>query len=205
MIPPNIHWAFKEGRRVRTVAGTGRMIRHRLADLVLPSGTIATGYPGDNPQNEPNPIQPQVLPGSYPVFINVIRNKHVSGAFAFVTVNFTNTRTLSWEPVGNFFTDRGDGCIFDVSVTELLRRKRAEMTQEEWNQLKMAALQDGDGNLILDEKSGANAIIFRACDWSYSCFIGRDELGKISSLVVDGRVQLSNGNMLARLLKLFWR
>lgn len=203
MIPPNLHWAFEEGHRVHTPAGRGKVIRHRLADLVLPSGRVATGYPGDGFSNQPNSTQPQVLPGSYPVFISVVRNKGVSGAFAFVTVNFTYTKTSSWEAVGKFFTDNGDGCIFDASVTDLLRKKKDEMSQEEWRQLKAASLQDGDGNLILDEKSGANAIIFRACDWSYNCFIGRDDQGKISSLVVDGRIHTSHGNMFARLLKSF--
>ncbi len=73
------------------------------------------------------------------------------------------------------------------------------MPLEEWNQLKMAVLQDGDGNLMLDEKSGANAIVFRTCDWPYNCFLGQDDLGKISSLIIDGRVSLSRANMFARL------
>jgi hypothetical protein len=71
----------------------------------------------------------------------------------------------------NFFTDSGDGCIFDTEVTDLLCKKRNEMLQEEWEQLKTAALYDGDGNPILDEKTGANTIIFRAGDWSYNCLL----------------------------------
>ncbi len=205
MSPPGLHWAFEQGHRVRTVAGTGKTIRRRLADLILPSGKVATGYPGDGFQNKPNPIQPEVLPGSHPVFISVIRNKHGSGVFAFVAVHFTSTKTTSWEAAGNFFTDLGDGCIFDASGTEFLRRKRSEMSLAEWSQLKMAALQDGDGNLMLDEKSGANAIVFRTCDWSYNCFLGRDDLGKTSSLVIDGRVEISHGNIFTRFLNLFAR
>lgn len=203
MIPPNLHWAFEQGHRVHTPGGTGKMIRHRLADLILPSGRVATGYPGDNLINQPNPIQPQVSPGRYPVFINVVRNKGGSGAVAFVTVNFTDAKTSSWETIGKFFTDSGDGCIFDASVTALLRKKRIEMPREEWWQLKAASLQDGDGSLILDERSGANAIVFRTCDGSYDCFLGRDDQGKISSLVVDGRVQLPRENILLRFLSLF--
>lgn len=203
MIPPNLHWAFEEGHRVHTLAGKGKMVRHRLADLVLPSGRVATGFPVDGFQNEPNPIQIQVLPGSYPVFVNVVKNKGGSGAFAFVTVNFTNTKTIVWEGAGSFFTDLGDGCIFDASAAELLRRKKEAMPQEEWGQLKVAALQGGDGNLVLDEQSGANAIVFRAGDWSYNCFLGRDAQGRISSLVIDGRVQSPRDGIFSRLFRLF--
>ena len=163
MIPQNLHWAFEDGHRVDTLAGKGKMKRHKLADLVLPSGKISTGYPGDGFTNEPNEIQPQVPSGSYPVFINVVRpDKRGAGAFAFVAVSFTNTRTIAWESMGHFFTDSGDGCIFDTSVISLLQKKKSEMTREEWFQFKTAALHGGDGNLILDEKSGANAVVFRA-------------------------------------------
>lgn len=203
MIPQNLHWAFEEGHRVYTLAGTGKMKRHRLADLVLPSGKISTGYPGDGFSNEPNEIQPQVPPGIYPVLINVVRNKGAAGAFAFVAVNFTKTETISWEAIGRFFTDSGDGCIFDASVTDLLRKKKNEMPQEEWRQLKTAALHDGDGNLILDEKSGVNAVIFRTGDWSYNCFVGHDNNSQISSLVIDGRVRQSRENPFRLFLRLF--
>lgn len=203
MIPSNLHWAFEEGHRVSTPAGEGRTRRHRLADLMLPSGRLATGYPGNNFSNQPNVIQPQVSPGSYPVFISVITNKSMSGVFAFLTVYFTGTKTLSWEAIGDFFTDSGDGCIFDGSLTELLRRKRETMPREEWGQLKQSALQGGDGNLLLEESSGGNAIVFRTCDWSYKCFLGRDDRGEVSSFVIDGRVHLPHENMFTRFLMPF--
>lgn len=202
MIPPNLHWAFENGHRVFTPAGKGRAFRYRLANLVLPSGRLAIGYPGEM-VNQPNAIQPQVSPGSYPVFISVIRNKNISGVFAFLTVHFTSAKPSSWEAVGEFFTDLGDGCIFDASVTELLRRKRETMPREEWGQLKQLALQGGDGNLLLEASSGANAIVFRTCDWSYKCFLGRDERGEVSSFVVDGRVDLPGESRFTRFLKSF--
>jgi hypothetical protein len=200
MIPQNLHWAFEENHRVHTLAGTGKTKRHRLADLVLPSGKISTGYPGDNYINNPNQFQPQVSPGIYPVFINVVRNKGAASTFAFLGVSFTNADMVSWEHAGKFFTDSGDGCIFDVSVTDLLRKKRSQMSREEWGRRKMAALDIGDGNLILDETSGANALIFRTNDWSYNCFTGHDRQGQITCLVIDGRVQQSHENLFDSLL-----
>jgi hypothetical protein len=206
MIPQNLHWAFEEGRRVHTLAGTGRMKRHDLASLVLPTGKISTGYPGDDFSNKPNTIYPQVSPGTYPVSINVVRNhKESAGAFAFVAVSFIGTKTTSWEAMGQFFTDSGDGCIFDASVIDLLRKKRAEMSREEWGSLKTSALRDGNGNLILNENTGVNAIIFKAGDWSYNCFIGHDSQNQISSLVIDGRTQESGETKFKSLWNRFHR
>jgi hypothetical protein len=204
MIPQNLHWAFDEGHRVKTLGGTGKMKRHSLADLVLPSGKISMGYPGDGFRNEPNENQQQVPPGTYPVVINVVRvNKESSGAFAFVAVSFTKTRTISWEAAGRFFTDSGDGCLFDTSVVDLLRKKKKELPREQWAQLKTAALYDGNGSLLLDEQSGANALVFKAGDWSYNCFIGRDSNGQTSSLVIDGRVHQTQESPFRAFLRSF--
>jgi hypothetical protein len=202
-IPQNLHWAFEEGHRVHTLAGTGKMQQHRLADLVLPSGILSTGFPGDGFSNKPNETHPQVPPGTYPVMINVVRRKGAAGAFAFVAVRFTKTETVAWEAAGQFFTDSGDGCLFDASAVELLRKKRSEMSREEWGLLKTAASHGGDGNLLLDEVTGVNAIIFRAGDWSYNCFIGRDTEGQISSFVIDGQVRESRESPIAFFLRSF--
>lgn len=193
MIPENLHWAFEQGHRVSTLAGTGKTIQHRLADLILPSGQISTGYPGDNLVNEPNKVQTQVAPGTYPVFLQIVRNTG-AGTFAFAAIRFSETKTITWKSAGRFFTDRGDGCIFDTTLITLLKKKRSQMEQEEWAQLKTAALYDGDGNLVLDESTGANAIIFKTGDWSYNCFVGHDQDDQIACLVIDGRIQHSHKN-----------
>ena len=77
------------------------------------------------------------------------------------------------------------------------------MSREEWGLLKTAALREGDGNLILDEKTGANAVVFKAGDWSCNCFIGRDSQGQISSLVIDGQTQPPRESIFKSLLRLF--
>jgi hypothetical protein len=115
--------------------------------------------------------------------------KDGAGAFAFVTVDFTDAETICWEEAGQFFTDSGDGCIFDASAIELLREEKDRMSREEWGQLKTGALLDGDGNLILDEKTGVNATVCRSGDWAIRCFIGRDSVDEITCLVVDGRTR----------------
>ena len=102
MIPQNLDWAFEDGRRVHTIAETGKMKRHRLADLVLPSGKISTGYPGDHFSNQPNRFQPQVPPGSYPVLINVVRNKGAAGGFAFEVPVLQTTILFHGSPLADF-------------------------------------------------------------------------------------------------------
>lgn len=204
-IHQNLHWAFEEGRYVSTPAGSGKTKRHQLTNLVLPSGKIATGRPGDDLINEPNQIQPQVSPGSYPVFISIVQGKHGHSVFAFLSVIFINAKVISWEPAGHFFTDSGDGCIFDASLTDIFSKKKDEISREEWGLLKSATLQDGDGRLWLDEPSGMSAIIFRTCDWPYPCFVGRDNNGQISSFVIDGRTHRPKESIFRSFVSFFLR
>jgi hypothetical protein len=188
VIPKKIHLAFKGGRRVRTLAGTGRMKRCRLADLVLPTGRIATGYPCDYSYNKPNKLIFSVEPGAYPVFINIVKKKGGFGAFAFVSVIISDEKTTKWENAGNFFTDSGDGCIYDEGVVDLIRERIESMSREEWQELKAEAFQGGRGDLKLDEETGANAIVFRAGDWDFQCYIGLDKNDQPTSFIIDGRV-----------------
>jgi hypothetical protein len=205
MFPENLHLAFEEGYYVHTPAGRGRVRRHRLADIALPTGRLSTGYPGDGLTNQPNPVQPQAAPGKYPVYISVAKTGIGAGACAFVTVVFGETKTVSWEASGEFFTDGGDGCLFDASVPALVKSRRSEMPRDEWGQLKTTALQDGDGNLVLDEGSGVNAIVFRTCDCSNKCYIGRDKSGQMTCFVIDGRIPDPHDNIVKKFLKMFFR
>jgi hypothetical protein len=187
MIPRNLEWAFQENRRVRTPAGKGRTRQRRLADLVLPSGRLTVGLPGDGIINQPSEVQPKVLPGVYPVWISIAKHGRGRATVAFVVVKFTDAETVSWEEAGEFFTDSGDGCICDTSVANLLRAKKDSLPVADWQHLKNNSLKDGDGNLTLDVETGANAIVFRTCDWTYECFIGHSNTGQVTCLVVDGR------------------
>lgn len=188
MIPNNLQWAFEAGHRVQTPGGIGRTERRRLANLVLSSGNISLGYPGDNIVNIASSVRSSIPPGSYPVFVTLAKHKGGLKTVAFVTVSFVDTEIVSWEKVASFFTDSGDGCICDASVIGPLRQQRQEMSSQQWQKLKTGTLEDGDGNLVLDEEVGTNAIVFRACDWSYDCFIGRDSANNVACLTIDGRV-----------------
>jgi len=209
MIPKNLDWAFEAGHRVVTPGGSGKTENRRLANLVLPTGKIAIGSPVNDMINHPNRVQPQVAPGTFPVSISFIHRKDPTGAagflgtFAFLAVRFSQAQTTSWETVGQFFTDAGDGCIFDASAVELLKEKRMALEREEWANLKAGALNNGDGNLVLNEKNGANAIVFKTADAVYHCFLGRDDRGNITCLVIDGRIETANAGPVQAFLKLF--
>ena len=81
------------------------------------------GLPGDGMINKPSEVHPKIPPGIYPVFISIAAHRHGRGTVAFVVVSFTDAKTTSWEEAGEFFTDSGDGCIYDASVSDLLRAK----------------------------------------------------------------------------------
>ena len=163
------------------------MQRLRLADLVLPTGKIATGCP-DGISHQRTEFRPGVAPGIYPVYINVVKKKSGFGAFAFVSVIFAVAKTVEWNQTGGFFTDSGDGCIYDESVAGLLWEARQKLSRAEWAELKSGAYTGKDGNLILEAETGANAIIFRACDWDYPCYFGQAEDGQPTCFVIDGRL-----------------
>lgn len=187
MIPYNLHWAYEEGHQVQTPGGKGKTQRRQLANLVLPTGNLLIGYPGDDKFNVPTEVH--ISPGTYSVFVTLARHKRSgSSTIAFVTINFLPTQPVRWEKAGEFFTDTGDGVLLDVGFRDQLRRKKSEMSLEQWQELKMSALENGDGNLVLDDNTGTNAIVFRTCDWLYECFLGRDMDNHLACLVIDGRV-----------------
>jgi hypothetical protein len=190
-IPRNLHWAFEEGRRVRTPGGIGLTTRRRLADLVLPTGEISIGYPGSQYVNVPSEVHPIVDAGTYPVFITLANHRRGYKGMAFVTVCFTSERPTKWESAGHFFTDSGTGCIYDRSLTALLEQDNrvtdGKARVEAWDRAKYGVLNDGDGNWPLDGHTGANIILFKTYDWSYDCFLGRHASGHPACLLIDGR------------------
>jgi hypothetical protein len=182
-----LHQAFQEGIHVRAGGGpVGTVARRRIADLVLPTGKMTIGYPGRSPcVDSPSRVHPVVPAGRYAVFISVVVSESVT--FAFLTVQFSDQAVKRWEPAGSFFTDSGTGCVLDRSLTDALHRRYEEIGYERCQEVKLGALGDGDGSLILDGATGGNAIVFRTLDWCYDCYVGRDCEGRPACLVIDGR------------------
>src|SRR5262249_9716467 len=108
---------------------------------------------------------------------------------AFVVVRFAEERPLTWEEAGAFFTDSGTGCLMDEACVPLLEVRRAAGPHF-WRllyDLKSGVVDGGDGNLVLEEPSGANAVVFATQDSQYPCFLGRGREGRIVWLVMDCR------------------
>ncbi len=189
MIPEGLSQALEEGVVVRTCAGSGPLSVRRLADLVLPTGRILIGWPGSPLVNEPSPVRPVVAPGRYPVFASLAELPSGHRELAFVVLRFEEGPPLKWGEAGAFFTDSGTGCLMDESCIPLLERRR-EAHPEFWkllHELKSGVTADGDCKLVLDEASGANAVVFATHDSRYPCFLGTGRDGRPAWLVVDCR------------------
>jgi hypothetical protein len=189
MIPQGLQWALDEGRVVHTDAGSGPARVRPLADLVLPTGRVLIGYPGSPLVNEPSPVRPSVAPGRYPVLASVVDLPGGYRDLAFVVARFGEEPPLAWEGVGEFFTDSGTGCLMDETCVPLLERRR-EGDPDFWRlvyDLKEGVFGGGDCNLVLDQASGANAIVFATHDARYPCFLGTGREGRPVWLVIDCR------------------
>ncbi|MBC8134969.1 MAG: DUF4241 domain-containing protein [Fibrella sp.] len=180
--------AFANTGTVETVGVSGGLRRRQVADIILPTGRVGIGLPGDL-VNMPSKVVPEVSPGRYPVFISAATHTPRS-SFAFLSILFDPVPPSNWQPVGGFFTDSGDGAIYDISLAEVVLQVKREMDLNQWHRLKIATThEDGDGSLLLDPQTGANAIVFDTHDFFYPAFIGYDAAGKTVCLVIDGRLQ----------------
>jgi hypothetical protein len=191
MIPRHLDWAFQEGRSVRTAGGRGLTVRRRLGDLVLPTGRMVLGLesPPSHPVNVPSSVRPAVPSGRYPVWACLAEHPRGHRSVAFVTVEFRPVPPARWEGAGKFFTDSGTGCLMDEACLNRPAGGDAPWFKswEDWDALKRGVFGGGDCSLVLDPASGANAIVFKAFDWEYPCFLGRGPDGQAVCLVVDGR------------------
>lgn len=187
MIPSNLLWAYEDGHPVRTLGGDGVTIRRRLADLLLPTGRLALGFPGTDGVNVPALVGALLPRGCHPVFVTLAHHDSGGVSTAFALVCLGTGLPVTWEPAGAFFTDSGDGCLYDASRATQLADRRSEMGWQAWWRLKESVLLDGDGSLLLDEVTGANAILFPTYDWHYPAYLGRGESGQPVGLVVDCR------------------
>jgi hypothetical protein len=155
---------------------------------VLPTGQIMIGFPGGPSYvDSPSRVRPVVPAGRYEVFISVVGGTSGWATFVFLTVRFSNGTAKRWKSAGSFFTDSGTGCVFDHSLTDALHRRRSEVGHEGWQNLKLGIQGDGDCSLVLDDVSGANAIVFKTLDWGYDCYLGHDDSDRPVCLVIDGR------------------
>ncbi len=198
-IPDGLELAFREGGEVMTPRGRGTSMRRRVCDLVLPTGVIGSGFPDQAFLNETNRVTTRCSPGQYPVFVNLSVSKGYAVDIAFVSVHFipdadgdVDADTIqTWTSAGSFSTDCGDGCIYDASLARRLKwiyRWRRRCHFGECERQRMSIYEDGDGSLLLNKRSGANAVIFRTCDARYPCYVGRDARGEGLCFVVDGRL-----------------
>jgi hypothetical protein len=188
MIPEHLLRAFQDEQEILLPGGAALTRLRRLADLVLPSGRILIGYPGAPMINEPSPVRPEVPPGRYPVFATLAQHPGGYLALAFVAVRFDDAGPAAWEDAGSFFTDSGTGCLMDQACVPLLAEwQRQPDCWQTLMELKMGVFTEGDCNLVLEPRTGANAIVFRTYDARYPAFLGKDARARTVCLVIDCR------------------
>ncbi len=185
MIPLRLGESTHPGLKVLTPFGLGVTEVRPLSNLVLPSGHVLIGFPGETIVNQPSSAVPIVGPGSYPVVLSVAVNDSGARLFAALTVFFQDTSVVSWRSAGSFFTDSGDGCIVDQTLISQLRTYRSA-DPEGWFRTTYETLIDGDGSVQVAQ-NGANAIIWKTADWTFDAFVGVAANGEPVRLVVDGR------------------
>lgn len=185
---------LESGKHVKTLFGEGiTLAPKRIADLILPTGVMTIGFPSRSLVNQTCDVHPHVLPGRYAVYMIHVQHQHHEKTWksaGFVVVEFQNVSKASYTNIGGFFTDSGDGVLVDMSLEEHLRATKRKYLNEErrWSTIKEDVVwSDGNGEVIVDESTGANAIIFFTGDGYYDVWIGRgEERGELTSVIVDG-------------------
>jgi hypothetical protein len=191
VIPSDLHLVWQDGAMIwtRTQAGTGPAAVHSLGEITLLSGRLLLGFPCSPwPGNQPSSVRPEVPPGRYPVVAALVEGSPGVFHLAFVTVHFEKDDPASWEDVGGFCTDDRVGCLMDEDFVPLLEGLQGSDPEGFWSrleQVKGGVLAGKPCSLVLDAKTGANAVVFDTFD--SPCYLGRDRHGKPVCLVVDCR------------------
>lgn len=183
MITANLHWAFEEQLLVLTDEGPGIIRRRRVADLILPTGELLFGFPEESGINTKGEAAAELAPGRYPVLFSVLDSEERGRSMAFVTIEVSDEKAVTWSCLGSFFTDDCDGCLVDASLAQELRSRVSGLEPEAWKELKKAALTEGEGELSLESGAG-NAIVFQTPDGYFPYLQGLDAEGKTAQLVV---------------------
>jgi hypothetical protein len=180
--------------------------RHRLADVVLPTGRVV-GCDPMTYSDDAEPFTVTVAPGRYPAWawVAVLYKGEAEWQrrVAALQLEIREDRPSRWEQalVGDqdvadlgedqFFgygVDAGIGTLFDVKAGQLL-------AEWDWDDLEEVFVPDpypstpvpGAVNAVLDETTGAN-IVSTSSGWgdgAYPTFIGYAASGAVASFVTD--------------------
>jgi hypothetical protein len=177
-----------------------------IGHLTLPSGRVVATDPFMSPRAEPLALG--VPPGDYPVTL-ILGNPPSGGAQVPVAaaVRFRPNRPVAWflaqtetqdtsllaegETYG-YAVDSGSGAFMSVESAALFARRAAFLGLPNVFFLidiaRQADLSPAEGrwaDIVLDDVSGSNAILFSFGDGFYASFWGCDEGGDVSCLVTE--------------------
>ena len=202
---PDFTRAFEDGRELGEDERRATVRRHRVADLVVPSGHVVACDPLAGPA--PPPFDTEVAPGRYPVVLSVAQFR-ANGDLrvAYAMLRFNERDPLRWVmatrpgedvlslPPGRVFgygVDSGTGCFIDAAAVPALRARLdgdAGFSQAIIAELEQTYAPTWDwANIELDRESGVNLVCFHAGfgDGFYASYFGLDAQGAPACLVTD--------------------
>lgn len=187
--------AVSEGEAIET--WEAEIHEEKIGELILPTGKLITADPtnGQFPE-ELIPFVRRVPPGTYPVFWGLVdeRLARRTAPNIYTLIRFSECPITHWEmalcPEQNadeledreyfgFGVDSGLGGFFDESVKPAL--------ELEENQARLGYRGTMVGEVLLDESTGGNLVVFTAGmgDGSYPCYWGLDAQDQPVCLLAD--------------------
>ena len=191
VFPKIFNYAFTSNYKTKTKDLTYTFQNKTLGQLNLSSGKIIATDP--ILLNDSEPFTKRFPKGSFPVDIS-IANKNI---VAFVKLTFSNKRIKNWKYAllkGEkdisitdtslfycFSVDAGVACLFDAKYLE----KAKSLNKNEWD--KSFFLQKPKYESYISSSNNIEAAVFETGygDGCYATFIGYDEKGQPSQLLID--------------------
>ena len=191
VFPKIFNYAFTSNYKVKTKDFTYTFQNKTLGKLNLSSGKIIATDP--ILINDSEPFTKNFPKGSFPVDIS-IANKNI---VAFVKLTFSNNKIKKWKYAllkGEkdisirdtslfycFSVDAGVACLFDAKYL----KKAKSLNQNEWN--KSFFLQKPKYESFIAKNHNIEAAVFETGygDGCYATFIGYDEKGQPSQILID--------------------
>jgi Protein of unknown function (DUF4241) len=190
--------AVSEGESIET--WDAEIHEEKIGNLTLPTGRLIAADPTDGMfPDELIAFTRTVPPGAYPVVCGLVNERLArrTAPNVYVLIRFSEHPIMHWElalcpeqkaeelegmQYFGFGVDSGLGGFFDESVKSAL--------ELEENQARLGYRRTMVGEILLDESTGGNLVVFTAGmgDGSYPCYWGLDAQDQPVCLLADFQI-----------------